>query len=154
MDEVHLWEINKMFKYCNPAKHTIKISRSTMKWNALFQVQMDEVHLWEFNKMFKYSNSGKQTLKNQTYSEIKCISSKSDCTDGGICEEWYLFSTCKMRLSVWHFSRLTLMLPEPYICIFNRISHQINSTQVVKMFCGRCLVIVIITFWRCIFSNK
>ena len=38
------------------------------------------------------------------------------------------------------------MLLEPYICVFKQISDQIDSTPVAEMFCGRCLVNVIITF--------
>ena len=49
---------------------------------------------------------------------------------------------------------LTLVLPEPYICVFEQISDQINSTQVVKLFYGRCLVNLIITFRRRIFLHK
>ena len=39
-------------------------------------------------------------------------------------------------------------------CVFKQISDKINSTQVAIMVCGRCLVNLMITFWRRIFLHK
>ena len=41
---------------------------------------------------------------------------------------------------------LTLLLPEPNMWVFKQIIDHINSIQVPKMFCGRSLVNLIITF--------
>ena len=55
-----------------------------------------------------------------------------------------------------------LTLAEPYIGVFEQITDKINSTRIVKMFCGRCLVNpripslfnLIFTVWRRIFWHK
>ena len=71
---------------------------------------------------------------------------------GGI---WRYFSTSRLKigrlkdgLTIGSFSS------EATICVFKQIADQINSTQIAKMFCGRCLVTLIITFWRRIFLHK
>ena len=51
----------------------------------------------------------------------------------------------------WVILGTPLILPEPYIYAF---SHQLNSTQISKMFRDRYLVNLVITFWRRICLHK
>ena len=42
---------------------------------------------------------------------------------------------------------LTRMLPGPYSVVFKQNSDKINLIQIAKMFCGRCLINLVIQFF-------
>ena len=79
---------------------------------------------------------------------------------------WWARWRWSIRLSWWTTSPGTFKSSSEYTIIFYPYAagteyirfrtnfKPINSTRIAKMFCGRCLVYIIITFWRCFVFHK
>ena len=62
-----------------------------------------------------------------------------------------------LQTTIWTAFALTPFNPYAAGTEYTRFQanfRPINSTRIAKMFCDRCLVNLILTFWRCIFVHK